>query len=163
MPRAAIRRNMDDWGRSKDSDGGAETITDMRPGQGEGKEGAASNGSDSVDSTSMSRLCTPLVSWERTTHAMRMRIGKRQHPLTAKGLRKSQPRSMLPVPPHQSAWITFSVLHPIGSLLPSNFTRHGSILLLVRRTRPFLRHFVGIDQGKQERAQAMQDDQPNSR
>ncbi|KAF5703538.1 hypothetical protein FGLOB1_9029 [Fusarium globosum] len=31
---------MDDWGRSKDSDGGAETITDMRPGQGEGEEGA---------------------------------------------------------------------------------------------------------------------------
>lgn len=34
--------------------------------------------SDSIDSISMSRLCTPLVSWERTTHAMRMRFGKRQ-------------------------------------------------------------------------------------
>lgn len=160
MPRAAIRRNMDDWGRSKDSDGGAESITDIRPGQGEGKEGATSFRFDrfNIDVAVMhtpcfvgkNDACNENEIWEEAT-------------VTAKGLGKLQPRSMLPVPPHQSAWITLSLLHPLGSLLPSNFTRHGLISLLVRRTRPFLRHFVGNDQGKQERAQAMQDDQPNSR
>lgn len=59
VPRAAIRRNMDDWGRSKDSDGGAETITDMRPGQGEGEEGATCFrfGRFNVDVAVMHTLC----------------------------------------------------------------------------------------------------------
>ncbi|KAH7237628.1 uncharacterized protein BKA55DRAFT_543150 [Fusarium redolens] len=151
---------MDDWGRSKDSDGGAESITDMRPGQGEGKEGAVCFRFDRFD-IDVAVMHTPCF------------VGKNdecnEDEIWDLGRGNSKRTVQVAATIHASRAASSKRMDYFLSLTPhrltSTFQFHPPWLNIAPRKKDstvsetFRRH----DQGKQERAQAMQDDQPNSR